>query len=229
MIHIYILRDPRNLEIFYVGKTRNPKHRRAIHLSPSSHNAAKRKRITEIKADGFYPDFEIVESLDVPDHHEHWGEAERWWIANLRGIGFPLTNILEGGQGGVQWSESEKARMSQMAKDRATPEWRENQSRKMKGRKVHPQHAENIRKGHTGMKYSEEHRKAISEGQRGRVHPAESRAKIARVGFKHSEETKARLREKCRKLKHTPETIEKMKHAWLIRKGIIERPKFIAF
>lgn len=229
MIHIYILSDPRSGEIFYVGKTVNPKHRRAIHLTPSSHNKAKRERVLEIRESGAFPEFEIVESLDVPDHHSHWGDAEKWWIAYLRSIGCPLTNILKGGQGGRQWSEEELKRMSELAKARATPERRAHQSRKMKGRKVHPQHAENIRKGHVGMKYSEEHRKAISEGQRGRVHPAESRAKIGKPWFRHSEETKRRISEKGKGRKHTPETIEKMRQSWMLRKGLIERPKFIAF
>lgn len=63
-IHIYHLRDPRNLEIRYVGMTRNMKRRLARHLVNKKGNAHLIEWIEKLRDLGLRPIIEAIESVD---------------------------------------------------------------------------------------------------------------------------------------------------------------------
>lgn len=97
VVYIYVLIDPRDEEIFYVGKARNPYKR--LHL----HNTKARKgdptpngiRIREILAAGHKPVISLVEQTTM----EKFQERERHFIKMLRDAGYLLTNVSAGGGG----------------------------------------------------------------------------------------------------------------------------------
>lgn len=63
IIYIYVLIDPRNLEVRYVGKTNNPYERMRSHISPHiymRHNNAKCIWTEELKAVGLEPIMQIL-------------------------------------------------------------------------------------------------------------------------------------------------------------------------
>ncbi len=63
MIYIYVLIDPRNLEIRYVGKTNNPSERMRAHISPHIYmrnNNAKCIWTEELKAINLKPIMQVL-------------------------------------------------------------------------------------------------------------------------------------------------------------------------
>jgi hypothetical protein len=63
MIYIYILIDPRDLCVRYVGKTNNPKERMRAHISPHvymRHNNLKCIWTKELKGMGLKPIMQIL-------------------------------------------------------------------------------------------------------------------------------------------------------------------------
>src|SRR5678815_3233021 len=93
---IYGLIDPRTMLIRYVGKSssgmRRPHdHRRTWGRAKNTHSA---RWVAELQRDGF--DFGIVVlDASAPDR---LAEHERWWIAYGRALGWPLTNLTDGGE-----------------------------------------------------------------------------------------------------------------------------------
>jgi hypothetical protein len=97
---IYVLIDPRNGEIRYVGKTictlpaRLSNHiREAKYTSRSNH---KNNWVNSILKEGYKP---IIQDIDFTEE-ENWEWLEIYWIAQFKAWGFKLVNNREGGQGG---------------------------------------------------------------------------------------------------------------------------------
>ncbi len=103
-VYIYSLKDPRNNEIRYVGKTVNMENRYHAHTNIGG-NKKNDLWISELKALGFLP---IMDILEVSDE-ENWDEAEKYWIAYGRDNGWKLNNIADGGGGkSPEWCRDEK-------------------------------------------------------------------------------------------------------------------------
>lgn len=69
---IYVLIDPRNLEIRYVGKTNNPKERMRAHISPHiymRHNNKKCIWIEELRSIGLRPTMQVMTSCPSEKSH----------------------------------------------------------------------------------------------------------------------------------------------------------------
>ena len=96
--YIYGLKDERDGAIHYVGKSNRPKLRLQQHLEDESKNQAKVAWLQELVSLGTEPEIVILEKVIV----DEWQEAERWWIADGRSQGWPLTNIRDGGEGGYR-------------------------------------------------------------------------------------------------------------------------------
>ena len=88
--YVYILADPRNNEVFYVGITSNISIRFQAHMKLRGNNAAKNTRIRNLQEENVIPCIEIIETL--------LDEAtalvrEKYWIHHFSQQGSQLTNI----------------------------------------------------------------------------------------------------------------------------------------
>jgi hypothetical protein len=72
MIYIYVLIDPRTLEVRYVGKTNNPKERMRAHISPHiymRHNNKKCIWMEELKSAGLRPIMQVLTTCEDKFSH----------------------------------------------------------------------------------------------------------------------------------------------------------------
>jgi hypothetical protein len=94
--NIYILIDPTNNEIKYVGKANNIKERFKNHKNRCRDtNTYKRHWINKLRLKGLYPELEVIDIVPVSEWH-YW---EKFWISYYKSIGCNLTNTTSGGDG----------------------------------------------------------------------------------------------------------------------------------
>lgn len=91
--YIYILVDPRDQAIRYVGKTVDLKARYSRHVT-CSEDDYKGRWIKLLLGLGLKPTLQVVDEVV-----EGWEARERWWIEHLRREGYRLTNTCDGGEG----------------------------------------------------------------------------------------------------------------------------------
>jgi hypothetical protein len=100
MNYIYTLRDPRNNDIRYIGKTKWLNKRYKTHLEHAKKygpgSTKKNSWIVKLLNDGILP---IMEVLDELDDTTNWQLVEQYWIAQFKAWGFNLTNMTSGGDG----------------------------------------------------------------------------------------------------------------------------------
>lgn len=185
---VYGLRDPRTSKIRYVGKSARGIRRAREHICPRylRGNNHRVNWIKQLLAQGLVYEIEI---LDEPTR-DNLAEQERWWIARGRQQGWPLTNATLGGDGGDTFSGKKHS-----------PETIEKMRRAQAGRGL-------------GRKLPLETRERL-KAQWSQKTP-EERARISRLGFKHSEETKKKIAERNHMRigwHHTPEARAKMSAA----------------
>jgi hypothetical protein len=116
--YIYILKDPRDDQIRYVGKTVNCYKRKHMHIQPANlkNKSHKNSWIKNLISENLKPTFEVIEEIPI----EGWQEREKYWIKYYRDLGCDLTNDTDGGEGhngtsarkGQKLSDDTKARMS---------------------------------------------------------------------------------------------------------------------
>lgn len=112
---IYLLRDPRDGAVRYVGKTITSLRRRLSgHISrakkPQHHS---QRWIAGLLGLGFTPIIELIEIAA-----QDWQDRERFWIAHYRGAGARLTNLSDGGETptGIVITDATRDRMSKSQK-----------------------------------------------------------------------------------------------------------------
>jgi len=93
---IYILRDPRDKAIRYVGKTVDPKKRYQHWKRESEDDTWKANWFRCLIEAG---ECFIMEIVEVVPSGGNWAEAERRWIKYYRDMGCDLTNLSDGGEG----------------------------------------------------------------------------------------------------------------------------------
>lgn len=86
--YIYGLKDPRDGQIYYVGKSNKPRQRLSQHLGREDCNKYKKAWLTDLKRNGLRPNLVILEETKG-----NWQDAERSWIAKGIDNDWPLTNI----------------------------------------------------------------------------------------------------------------------------------------
>jgi hypothetical protein len=94
--YIYLLRDPRDKSVSYVGRTKNPKRRYSSHLNDKCEGSYVRSRwdwISELRTMNLRPLMEIVETLDAPVAEELVSEREFRWMFHVFQQGASLTNV----------------------------------------------------------------------------------------------------------------------------------------
>lgn len=108
VIQIYVLKDPLDGRVRYVGKTSACLKKRLLgHLSKDNGNNQKKIWIKFLSLRGLKP---IIESIELCNDL-NWAERERFWINKYRLIYRDLLNIMDGGEPGnlealKNWRES---------------------------------------------------------------------------------------------------------------------------
>lgn len=99
---IYILIDPRNNHVRYIGKTDNPRKRFNDHLNDgySNYNTHKVNWIKSLYKLGLKPIFEILDEVKETE----WEFWEMHYISLYKSWGYKLTNGTFGGDGGPSGS-----------------------------------------------------------------------------------------------------------------------------
>lgn len=182
MNYIYVLIDPRNEFVRYVGKTKNPNRRLAQHIYESNKiKCHKNNWLKQLLEAGVKPEMVIVESLQSTEDWIFW---EQFYIDLCKSWEFNLTNTLEGGSGkkhitmplgfkkkpfstkGFKHSSETKAKISEASKKRKVSlETREKMSKYAKARGISEETKRKMLESRrkSGWKHSEESKKRISE------------------------------------------------------------------
>ncbi len=94
--HVYVLIDPRDQTVRYVGCTAHVDRRVKMHVSeafsPEGFQRLKSVWVRGLAAEGLLPVLEVIES----GFGRGWRETEKRWIHTKRFHGHPLTNGEEG-------------------------------------------------------------------------------------------------------------------------------------
>jgi hypothetical protein len=202
---IYALVDPNTLECRYIGKSDNPWNRFKEHLKDKKFNY-KYCWIQSLIKRGQQPNYVILEQCNI----SIWKEREKDWIAFGKKIGWPLTNMTDGGDGCVLYkenngffgrhhSEESLKKMGEVHKGQVA--WNKgrhwNEETKIKMKKNH--------KGMAGKNHSEETKIKIKNNNLGKSHKYPYCRKKGQIPWNkgkrniYSEETKRKMGEKNRK------------------------------
>jgi group I intron endonuclease len=136
VVYIYSLKDPRDYQIKYIGKTVDIDRRRKEH-SQIHRNKKSRKNswVAHLVKNGMQPIMEILEECEK----SKWVEREKYWIRYYKELGFDLKNMTLGGESndGYVFTIEDRLKQSESQKLRhkTTPfsiETREKLSKKAK-------------------------------------------------------------------------------------------------
>lgn len=135
-VYIYGLKDPRDYQIKYIGKTVDINRRRKEH-NQIHRNKKSRKNswIAHLVKNNMQPIMEILEECEESD----WIERERHWIRYYKELGFDLKNMTLGGESndGYIFTPEDRLKQSESQKLRhkispCSAETREKLSKKAK-------------------------------------------------------------------------------------------------
>lgn len=94
--NIYVLIDPRDNKVRYVGKANNVSQRYKAHLNRArKHQIHKANWIKQLKELGLKPIIEVIDVVPV----DEWIYWETYWIGQFKAWGFDLINYTNGGDG----------------------------------------------------------------------------------------------------------------------------------
>lgn len=146
--YIYGLIDPESQQIRYIGKSIRPRERLRDHMNEIS-NCHRSHWLRRLRARGQMPELVILEEIrgEWP-----WQEAERYWIARAKALGWPLVNNTNGGDGVEGLPIETRQRMAKV--------WI--------GRKHRPETLRKLREARRARSTSDETRKKMSLSQTGR-------------------------------------------------------------
>ena len=156
---IYVLRDPRDNRVRYVGKTINHKNRYRAHRAPTGQHCCG-KWLAELRSMGILPVMEIIETVSAG---QDWAEREIYWIAYWRAKEPDLTNTATGGQTAPTLKQPKLTVARRLATLEANGKLgyfseahRKAISEGLIGREIKPETREKLRQANLGKKYSAE-------------------------------------------------------------------------
>lgn len=226
--YIYALIDPRDGQPRYVGKTIDPTKRLNGHINPKRKcNCHSANWIRQLVKAGFMPEMKIIEEVKPGDD---WKERERFWIQKYQEMGYSLTNITPGGDGGgyvgrTQSLETrEKLRRAKTGK-RFPPEFGAKVSAARKG-KFSPLQAKALEIMHENNKEKKrtpETCQKMGAWQKGRKRLPETVAKMraANLGKKATPEARQKMSQSRRGKVVSEETRKKRSLAMMGRPGTV--------
>lgn len=192
--HIYVLRDPRDNSVRYVGQTINPRRRRWQHLNPKTPKHPVAHWAKKMRSIGMTVLFELIDSCSGCGD-----DLERKWIKSFREQGARLYNLTDGGNSQLVFSEQTIAKIkatqnrpdirqakAERAKrfwETASPEFRERQRNAARsyllGRPKSPEAIAKTAAAHTGKPKRPESIAKRSAARRGKPQSPETRLKIS--------------------------------------------------
>jgi len=201
MFYVYKITDPRNDEVYYIGKGKGSRMKAHLYPYYLRKDIPVNKRHKEILSENLKPVF-----VKVEDNLEEWEafNLERELIENI-GID-NLANLCNGGGGCAGYSPTKEQRERM---GRAQKRYLENHEHSWTGKKHTEKTKKKMSKSATGRKHTKETKKKLSEAKKGENHPnfgkslsEETRKKISEAnkgkpgswtGKKHTEETKKKM------------------------------------
>lgn len=193
---IYCLECPLTGHVRYVGKTcMTLMERLSQHLRKdrTDHKTSWLKSLDAVGLKPIITELERIEDSDDTD----WQASERFWISYLRFLGCPLTNMEEGGIGGISLSEEHKRKISLGNKGKNLG----------KTRVFSEETRRKIGAAHKGKVISEE-QKAKMRGPRNLSNETRAAMRAAKLGRKLSEETRLKISTAGKGRKGVPMTPE---------------------
>jgi NUMOD3 motif len=181
-------------EIFYVGKGMGRRAHDSYHRSKYWKNIVAKHGVT-------------VEFLRVDITEPESLELEIATIEKYRTQGLQIINMTDGGDGTSGYSHTEEHKQMMSAKQSGESNPRFGKVGTRKGAVATPETIEKLRLSHLGKELPEEQKQKIRESTK------KARAGIKTLGMTgrvHSEETKAKMREKALGRKQTAESIAKI-------------------
>ena len=116
-VYIYSLKDPRDYQIKYIGKTIDVNRRRKEHNQIHRNRRSKKNSwIIHLIENGMQPIMEVLEECDVAN----WVEREMYWIRYYKELGFDLKNMTLGGESnnGYVFTKEDRLKQSKSQKRR---------------------------------------------------------------------------------------------------------------
>lgn len=243
--HLYVLVDPRDGEIRYVGWTsRTLKQRLAEHMCLSSSSHYHRAHwLAQLKRLGTRPIIRMLQDVSLAEVET----AERYWIGHFRALGCRLVNNTDGGEGslGRVVSTETRAKISATKKENPTQlsaERRAQISTQMKGRTFSPETRAKLSASNKHRVLKPESHAKQAAALRGRTVPMERRERISKSlkGIKRSEayrqkqqdaqlkrwqDPAKRLRQSERQRGHpvTEETRQKIRDFWANKRNGVRK------
>ena len=222
---IYILTDPRNGDIRYVGKTCRPRARFSDHCNARNQRGRCLNWERTLQRLGLTCGIIIVSSgLTAEDAIT----SERRWITLGRTLGWPLTNLTDGGEGASGYRHPlearEKFRAARLGK-KLSPETIARRTASVLGSKRSEETRARMREAQRGHKPTEQCLILSRNANLGSKHTSEHVEKIrqALLGIKRSAETNAKHGLATRGRKRTQEQIDRIRsgalRGWMRRKG----------
>ncbi len=193
--YVYTLIDPRNNLPFYVGKGIG--ERCNAHVVEAKYyvkrKSPKLNKIRKLMRLGMEP---VVVKVEENVSDKQAIDLEYLLIAEMRDLGFALTNMTDGGDGaqGYKHTEAHKQKMSELQKGRVFSEETKQRMRKPKSE----QGRKNIAEARLTTEYrpSEETKRKTSEALKGRPSPMKGRIQTDEAKAKMSAWRKGKLKPK---------------------------------
>jgi hypothetical protein len=194
-MHIYVLKEPRNNGVRYVGKTKMKLTKRLNGHYVEKKDTRKRRWLDYLLRENVRVNIEAIE--EVMEYN--WQEREKYWILYYRSLGCDLVNTTDGGDGVHNPSEevrkktSERTKLlmqdSEYRKKIFTKERSEKISKALAGKPKSKEHLAKLKQNQKGFKQN------LSEDERNRRREQALNLNSKRIYLAHTEETKERIRQ----------------------------------